>query len=358
MTPQEIPSWSEDGGNDNGATCEQSTRELAHHVGRIQHVHYCTSREHKSQIVTCDGFKRHENDHEKYYVLLPSGLVETGSDGQLRCALCSASQPDNAHFKEEHNISDDTTRFSPGSRKWRRSDLEKRLQVMNLSAQQIRRLLKKWHRWEKKRAYSCGLCVRYFPTLSQRSVHMCKEHFSKEHDIEAWDEQKEFKGLLLKPDLHTACRREFGKDPCAPDGLITWSAQSCSILKSKIQLGTENMDKIAVEVFEKALYPTIILNPTNLMSPTRDDSTMASAQTLMDLRNEMQPREHEENVGATQRPSRQLPHAQGGGLPHLPSLTAEDSPTLSSWTPEDAETWIQSLLAGYEWPNEWDQFVL
>ena len=70
---------------------------------RSKHSHWCTSRQHRGEIKSCAGFKRHEKEDEEYYVFLPLGPIVPGPQGSPKCALCDELHPDDAHL-EEHNV--------------------------------------------------------------------------------------------------------------------------------------------------------------------------------------------------------------------------------------------------------------
>ena len=144
------------------------------------HDHWCTTREHDGKFRTCDGWRRHENEHDVQYIFLPFGPITHAPQGPV-CELCGHVAPDQAHL-EMHDVIQFVGRTKPITRS-RRHNFQMLLRKHKTPEVIIDNLIRKWHVVGRKKSYSCGLCIRFFPTLSERLNHYCIQHFAKGQDL-------------------------------------------------------------------------------------------------------------------------------------------------------------------------------
>ena len=215
------------------------------------HLHWSTVRESNRLYRTCDGFRRQENEREMHYVFMPEGPIEHSPHGH-RCALCHIKQPDKEHL-EYHNILQYMGSSKAPLKKSRKGEFVKLLKRHKVANTHIEQLVKKWHFIQKKKTYSCGLCVKLLSTLSERTSHMCHDYFAKGQNMGSWDDDKLIRGLLLQPELNKLCITIFAIDPSRKDSGFTWLLSVAKELQSKLELGRDTPYELASAAFEAAV---------------------------------------------------------------------------------------------------------
>ena len=135
--------------------------------------YWSTAEDNPQQFTTFDGFRRHENERERYYILLPDGLIEDSPQGML-CALCLVPDTSLKHF-EMHKALTYMETSKPSMKRSRKENFRRLLKTHNVPDEHVDRLVKKWHFKHKKQAYSCGLCINLFNTLLERTNHLARD---------------------------------------------------------------------------------------------------------------------------------------------------------------------------------------
>lgn len=214
------------------------------------HPHWSTRRDKSRQYDTCDGFRRQENEREMHYVFMPNGPIEESSSGQ-RCALCHVKKFDEEHLRY-HNVWQFTISSKAAVKKSRKGDFIKLLKTHKVPDTMINRLVIEWYVVRKKKAYSCGLCVKFIPSLSKRTSHMCQDHFGRGQNMEDWDDNNLIRGLLLQPKLRDACCTLFGLDPSCPDWTFVWPASVMKDLQHKLEMRQDTPRNLALIAFNAA----------------------------------------------------------------------------------------------------------
>ena len=227
---------------------------------RSKHSHWCTSRQHRGEIKSCAGFKRHEKEDEEYYVFLPLGPIVPGPQGSPKCALCDELHPDDAHL-EEHNVLMYKEKKAP-IRKARRPNFEKLLESHGVSGSAIKVLTQKWYHVDTKRSYSCGLCISFFPSRHERTNHYENEQFLKHQNLKDWDDNNIIKGHLLRPELHKECKEAWGIDPCQKQSGVSWNSSVVDGLLERLQLGQESPSSLVSKAKDTCTYADFFQGPT------------------------------------------------------------------------------------------------
>ena len=212
--------------------------------------YWSTDQNYQYPFQTLDGFRRHENEREKYYVFLPHNLTEETSLGP-GCALCLHLDPDDAHF-EMHKVLHYVDNRRTIIKKTRKGDFKKLLRTHNVPDTHIDRLIRKWYHVEKKAGYSCGLCIKLLGSLLERTNHLAHDHYEKGQDRTTWDVNVLIKGLLLEPQVNQEYQKRFGVNPSSKDSHLTWDHFKAQRLQKRLELGQEKPWDLAQAAFELA----------------------------------------------------------------------------------------------------------
>ncbi|KAL2038244.1 hypothetical protein N7G274_008893 [Stereocaulon virgatum] len=178
------------------------------------HVHWCTICEQPRQYETCDGYKRHEKEHETRFICMPFGAVEY-KNGSSHCTLCGGLNPTPRHL-QSHQLGSCTqnTRSFP-----RKSLLVNHLKAHGAKAGEA--LAERWRRPTEKRAFACGFCVQLFSTMVDRLNHI-DAHFKNRQHIHDWDANKVIEGLLRQPGLNEYWRQIVSSNAHIASSGFTW----------------------------------------------------------------------------------------------------------------------------------------
>ena len=151
----------------------------------VEHAHWCTYGEHSDPSYTCDGWKRHEKEHEIVYVCMPDGLVENNGSSPC-CALCGICNPSPAHL-DTHQAS--TCTEGAKVSRTRKSNLAKHLMSSHgLSFEDAIERAQRWRCKPNKKAFACGLCIKVFFSLTDRLNHIDHEHWSRGETMDSWSQ--------------------------------------------------------------------------------------------------------------------------------------------------------------------------
>ena len=235
------------------STCHSSPRSslgqgtLSRHE-EVEHTHWCTYGEHPDPLTTCDGWKRHEKEHEIVYVCMPDGLVENNGSGPC-CALCGVFDPSPAHL-DAHQAS--TCTEGAKVTRTRKSNLAKHLMSSHriLHDDAIERA-QMWRCKPDKKAFACGFCISFFPSLTDRLNHIDHEHWSQGENMKSWSLTTLIKGLLLQPGVSDAWQYLLANsEPSLPESSFTWELPTAEGLQLRLELCDEAPQQLASAAFE------------------------------------------------------------------------------------------------------------
>ena len=213
-----------------------------------EHAHWCTYGHHTDPSYTCDGWKRHEKEHEIVYVCMPDGLVENNGSGPC-CALCGVCNPSPAHL-DAHQAS--TCTEGPKVTRSRKSNLAKHLMLSHdVSSEDANERAQRWRYHPDKKAFACGLCVKLFSSLTDRLNHIDHEHWSQGDTMQSWCLTTLIRGLLLQPRISDAWRYLLAtSEPSLAESSFTWQLPTAEGLQLRLELCDETPQQLALAAFE------------------------------------------------------------------------------------------------------------
>ena len=250
------------------STCHSSPRSslgqgTLSRLEEVEHTHkytrWCTYGEHPGPFTTCDGWKRHEKEHEIVFVCMPNGLVENNGSGPY-CALCGVCNPPPAHL-DVHQAS--TCTEGAKVTRTRQSNLAKHLTSSHgiLDDDAIERA-QRWRLKSNKKAYACGFCIKFFSSLTDRLNHIDHEHWSNGETMESWSLTTLIRGLLLQPGVNEAWQYLLAtSEPSLPESSFTWELPTAEGLQLRLELCDEAPQQLASAAFE--LGSSLLKVPSN-----------------------------------------------------------------------------------------------
>ena len=234
-------------------TCHSSPRSslgqgTLSRLEEVDHTHWCTYGEHPDPLSTCDGWKRHEKEHENVYVCMPDGLVENNGSGPY-CALCGVCNPRPTHL-DAHQAS--TCTEGAKVTRTRKSNLAKHLMSSHgISYDDAMDRAKRWLCKPDKKAFACGFCIKFFFSLTDRLNHIDHEHWSHGEDMKSWSRTTLIRGLLLQPGVSEAWQYLLAtSEPSVPESSFTWDSPSAEDLQLRLELCDEAPQQLASAAFE------------------------------------------------------------------------------------------------------------
>ena len=219
---------------------------------KSNHTYWCTiccNRSYKNS----DDWKKHEKEHEIKFICMLYGLFEPTEDGQ-KCVLCGAVDPADGHHLA-HNIGACLAAADRPSFK-RRYDMVAHLKAAHdISSGGI--IADKWRCKSSKKAWSCGFCIKLFPSLTDRLKHIGTEHFEKRQSTNDWDFTKVIQGLLLQPGIQEAWQHLL--DTLDPFRLseFKWNKLGSEDLQNRLGkglTGKETAQSLAKAAYDNAEY--------------------------------------------------------------------------------------------------------
>ena len=235
------------------STCHSSPRSslgqgTLSRLEEVEHTHWCTYGEHSDRLTTCDGWKRHEKEHEIVYVCMPDGPVENNGSGPC-CALCGVYNPSPAHL-DDHQAS--TCTEGAKVTRTRKSNLAKHLiSSHGISDDDAIERAQRWRIKKDKKAFACGFCIKFFSNLQDRLNHIDHEHWSHGENMKSWSLTTLIKGLLLQPGVSDAWQSLLAtSEPSLPESSFTWELPTAEGLQLRLELCDEAPQQLASAAFE------------------------------------------------------------------------------------------------------------
>ncbi|KAK3177913.1 hypothetical protein OEA41_000045 [Lepraria neglecta] len=207
------------------------------------HVHWCTTCEQPHKIYTCDGYKRHEKEHETRFICMPFGPVEY-ENGSSYCTLCGIPNPNQRHL-EGHKLGDCTQRPRTFTRK---SPLVDHLKSHGIKAGEI--LAERWRRPTEKKAFACGFCVELFLTMVDWLNHIDDAHYKNHEHIRDWDANKVIEGLLRQSGVNESWGHILTSNPYVARSGFSWDQSIVKDLQARLEMAVEDPDILATAAFE------------------------------------------------------------------------------------------------------------
>ena len=155
-------------------------------------------------------------------------------EGEPRCVFCGTISPDKEHL-EKHNIRSCTSKTNDTKSFKRRYDIIAHVEQVH-GALDGKELAEKWRCSAAKQAWSCGFCICYFTTFSDRLKHLDKEHFTEHRQIQDWSLTNVIHGLLLQPGVGEAWQKLVDSLCLASSG-FNWTLTGGKDLQYKLEIG-------------------------------------------------------------------------------------------------------------------------
>ncbi len=174
--------------------------------------------------------------------------------GEPRCVFCGILSPDKEYL-EKHNIRSCTSETNGTKSFKRRYDIIAHVEQAH-GALDGKKLAEKWRCSETKKAWSCGFCVFYFPTFSERLKHLDKEHFTKHQHVHDWSLTNVIHGLLLQPGVREAWQKLVDLLCLASSG-FSWTPTAGKDLQYKLEIGPtaeRTTDTLAQLAYDSAVH--------------------------------------------------------------------------------------------------------
>ncbi|CAF9910317.1 MAG: hypothetical protein ALECFALPRED_006463 [Alectoria fallacina] len=230
------------------------------------HVHWCTYGEHCKPIRKCEGWKRHEREHETPYLCMPHGPVEYTQHGRV-CVLCHKVDPDADHLAK-HNISICVGKFKEPLKKSRRTDMIKHLALHRVHSKVGAILADQWRCGFNKKYFSCGLCVVFFTSITDRWNHIDNEHWRHGQNMGKWELSNSIRGLLLETEVQTAWRVLLRSHPYLVESNLRWDMPLAEGLQLRLELSEEPGLVLANAALELSNYEWVRPSQEGLMAMT------------------------------------------------------------------------------------------
>ena len=214
------------------------------------HAHWCTYGEHPKPISKCDGWKRHEKEHEVGYLCMPNGPVVDTQHGRM-CALCDEADPGPTHLASQHNNLICAGKFKEPLKKSRKTDMIKHLALHRVNKEDAAKLAERWRIPLNKKFFSCGLCVIFFSSITERSNHIDNEHWRRGQNMDAWELSNTIRGLLREPEMQTAWRSLLRSYPNVIESSLRWEmprAEGLQLRLEKREEPTLVLAKVALQL--------------------------------------------------------------------------------------------------------------
>ena len=228
------------------------------HVADIQPSWWCVNmfcaKYHDRHIyTTCDGWKRHMNEHETVWACMPYGPLETAGD-DLICALCGSTNPNECHLADHfiRDCADTSTKVRGVSR---RANLVKHLQRFHaVSNDRSLHLATKWKITVCKKHFACGFCICIFSTIRDQLNHIDVVHFKKGQPITEWSATKVIRGLLLSPKVASSFKCILLSDPYAIDRDLHWDCHMIENLQRRLEMAEDAAETLAFEAYQMLAF--------------------------------------------------------------------------------------------------------
>ena len=200
-------------------------------------------------------------EHETEYTCMPDGPVKS-TGASKECYFCGAPDPNETHLAT-HSVSKCWGQYAKRQSYTRRVNLSNHIKdAHDTSEDHAFALAKAWvdpHK-NKRKFFSCGFCIRCFPTLVEKSNHIDMEHWRQHQDLKDWDNSKVILGLLLQPGVGQAWHQllmSAGIDP-EFDPILNpapqWALSVVEYVQLQLEIGEGSAAALAGLAFETSSY--------------------------------------------------------------------------------------------------------
>ena len=221
------------------------------------HLHWCTVCEHPKAIKTCDGWKRHMNEHETVYLCMPNGSANL-TESQPQCCFCDAPNPDAKHMTI-HNVSKCHGENGKPKSYTRKTNFINHLEIFHNASSACASRLAEERRdshINERKFFSCGFCIRFFSMLKELNNHIDLEHWSQHQTLADWNNNKVIQGLLLRPgvmELWEQSLMSYRIDPVL-DTKPQWHPSVVKDVQLRLEVDKESPADLVDRAFRQSSY--------------------------------------------------------------------------------------------------------
>ena len=196
---------------------------------------------------------------------MPNGPVEDTEHG-TRCVLCLKEDPDEDHLSR-HKVSICVSEFGESLKKSRRTDMIAHLAKHRVHSKAAAVLADKWRYTLNKKNFSCGLCVRLFSSIAERSNHIDNEHWRQGQTMDAWELSNCIRGLLLERKVQAAWRSLMRSYPNVVECNLRWKMPLAEGLQSRLEKGEDPPEVLAKAALQFSSYGQLRPSQQELRAP-------------------------------------------------------------------------------------------
>ena len=178
-----------------------------------RHQHWCLICENRRPFLTCDGWKRHMNEHETKY----------------HCLVCEPQKGPN-----DTNAPSFTRKSTLLNHLKRHGNLNYTVQVDS------------WRQTQRNKFYACGFCMALFGTSPEYLNHIDQQHYRYHETLEHWDGNKVILGLLQQPLVREAWQRILAANSLSEQLSFTWGKIVGSGVQHRLETSEEAPEALAM----------------------------------------------------------------------------------------------------------------
>ena len=183
---------------------------------------------------------------------MPNGPVEDTEQG-TRCVLCLKEDPDEEHLSR-HKVSICFSEFREPLKKSRKTDIVAHLAKHHIHNKDAEALADKWRYSLNKKNFSCGLCVKFFSSIAERSNHIDNEHWKQGQTMDAWELSNCIRGLLLERKVQAAWRSLLRSYPNVVECNLRWEMPLAEGLQLRLEKGDDSPEVLAKAALQLSSY--------------------------------------------------------------------------------------------------------
>ena len=183
---------------------------------------------------------------------MPNGPVEYTQHG-MRCVLCGKDDPNEEHLSR-HNVSFCVGRFGEPLKKSRKTDMVIHLAKHRVHSKDAAALADKWRYALNKKNFSCGLCIKHFSSITERSNHIDNVHWRRGQTMDAWELSNCIRGLLLERKVQAAWGFLLRSHPNVVEANLCWEMPLAEGLQLRLEKGEENPLVLAKAALQLSNY--------------------------------------------------------------------------------------------------------
>ena len=205
-------------------------------------------------ILSCDGWKRHQKEHEDAFACMPRGPMESTPDGLRTCAICGEGEPDDVHLAGHAVYACVGLPGKPLTLSRRTNMIKHLTSAHGVMPEEASSLADRWRYKANKRALSCGFCVKCFANRTDQLNHIDREHFAQGQKMDEWRLDNVIRGLLMQDGVREAWRFLIAANPGVVESGLRWEMSNAEGLQLRLEVGDEASEDLAAAAFALSSY--------------------------------------------------------------------------------------------------------